>query len=165
MYRQMFEIYMPTYLHLTPYLVGIVTGYLLVMHKSQQPNPIMPRFFPYLWIPAIVFMLLIIISGYLFTAYPQTPMFIQSLYAGFHRLAWSLSIAYIIFFCEITNTGHLVKDFLSSQIFTPISKLCYSIYLIHFIITWVRYAYARQPLVFSHYTMVINFRWKSNFVF
>lgn len=35
-YREMFKIYMPTYLHLTPYLVGIVTGYILVVNKSKN---------------------------------------------------------------------------------------------------------------------------------
>lgn len=156
MYRELFQVYMPTYLHFSPYLVGIVTSYLLIQQKKQQKQ--FSPFFDYIWILSLALILMIIFGSYFFTIYPQTPVLIQSLYAGFHRLIWSLSFAYIIFYCETKKPGtSIVKDFLSCPVFIPLSKLCYLIYLLHFIITWTRFAYTRQSLVFSHYTMLNEF--------
>ncbi|UXI21530.1 Innexin inx2 [Sarcoptes scabiei] len=153
-YDEIFTIYMPTYLHLSPYLIGIFTGYFIVI--SRETSFRFPKALNYLWLLSILSMLTIILFGYFFTSYPQIPVIIQSLYAGFHRLLWSVSIAFIILYCEINHNG-FVRDFLGHKIFASLSRLSYLIYLVHFVITWTRFANARQPLIFSHSTMFNEF--------
>ena len=52
------------------------------------------------------------------------------------RLIWSLSTAALIWLC-ITGNGGLVNDFLSAKVFTPLSRLTYSVYLTHVWVIWV----------------------------
>jgi len=77
----------------------------------------------------------------------------NSFYAGLHRTAWSLCIGWTIFACA-TGHGGPINTFLSWKLFAPFGKLCYMIYLVHFLIIWMRFAYVRTPIPFSHYTMV-----------
>ena len=79
-----------------------------------------------------------------------------ALYAGLHRTLWAVCIAWIIFGCTSGNGGP-INTFLSWKLFVTMGKLSFTIYLMHFLVIWVRYAYIRQPLPFSHYTMFCEF--------
>lgn len=121
-----------------------------------------------LWAAAIGTCITIIFSTHsLNTGEYWAPIW-SALYAGLHRTAWSMSIGWIILAC-CTGYGGMflfentfiiyynlgpVNTFLTWGFFAPLSKLSYNIYLMHFLVIWTRYAYFRQRLPFSHYTMV-----------
>lgn len=55
--------------------------------------------------------------------------YLESLmYAGFHKLGWNISIAWLVL---SVTTGHapVLQNFLSSRAFAPISRLTYCAYL------------------------------------
>lgn len=47
------------------------------------------------------------------------------------RIFWSISLCYIIFAC-IHNSGGYINAFLGHQLWQPLSRLSYSIYLLHY---------------------------------
>ncbi|KAJ6223430.1 hypothetical protein RDWZM_001975 [Blomia tropicalis] len=154
-YEDMSKVYMPTYYHLTPYMVGIVTGYQLLRAKKQQ-SQVKRSVNVFLWIFCGLLTISVILSGYLFTAYTDTSLANQSIYAGFHRLIWSAAVSYLIFACE-NNQGGIFNTILSHKMFVPLGKLSYLVYLIHFIVTWARTGYTRAALVYSNYTLLNEF--------
>lgn len=151
-YEDIFKIYLPTYLHLVPYVVGIIAGYLLV-HMKQNNFKFNKYINVLFWIISIVLIFSVIASAYFFTNYTQVSLLKKSLYAGFHRLIWSICVSFLIISCEI-GQGGVVAKFFRSKMFVPLSKLCYLVYLTHYVVTWARFAYIRQPLVYSCATMV-----------
>lgn len=58
----------------------------------------------------------------------------HALYTSLSRVAWSLAICYIIYACE-HGYGGPVDLLLSITYWHPISRLNYSIYLLHFPVT------------------------------
>ncbi|GFQ87338.1 o-acyltransferase like protein [Trichonephila clavata] len=51
----------------------------------------------------------------------------------------------------------ILNRFLSWQLFTPLSRLCYSIYLLHFPILWIRISWRRSLVPFHHYDIITEF--------
>lgn len=49
------------------------------------------------------------------------------------REAWACSICWIIFACHHLESGGPIRSFLSCHFWQPLSKMCLSIYLIHFV--------------------------------
>jgi len=68
----------------------------------------------------------------------------------------SAAVAWMVFSCA-TGHGGLINYFLSMKVFDYLSKLSYSVYLLHFLVLWSRYASIRYPLPFSHYTLFCEF--------
>jgi peptidoglycan/LPS O-acetylase OafA/YrhL len=61
------------------------------------------------------------------------------------RIIWSLSIATLIWMCITGNAGFINK-FLSWKAFIPLSRLTFSVYLIHVWIVWIYWG-SRRDLV------------------
>jgi peptidoglycan/LPS O-acetylase OafA/YrhL len=52
------------------------------------------------------------------------------------KVLWSLSTASLIWIC-ISGNGSLINKILSSNIFIPLSRLTYSVYLTHVWVIWI----------------------------
>ena len=74
-------------------------------------------------------------------------------YIGMFHWLWRYIVLSENTFIILSNLGP-VNTFLTWGFFAPLSRLSYNIYLMHFLVIWTRYAYFRQRLPFSHYTMV-----------
>jgi len=61
------------------------------------------------------------------------------------RIIWSLSTASLIWIC-ISGNGGLVNKFLSSNIFIPLSRLTYSVYLTHVWVIWIYVGSRRERI-------------------
>lgn len=77
------------------------------------------------------------------------------LYDGLSRVCWSIALCYIIFACA-HNAGGPVNRFLSHPAWQPLSRLCYSIYLIHVPVIIAMAATMKTPNYFSHLTLLQN---------
>lgn len=155
-YAEAAQVYLPTYVHLGPYCVGILLGFILHHHKSKRLSPIS------LWLNFILWFIAISVAGCILLATLDwnrgirwSPMS-SGLYAGLHRTCWSLVVAWITYACA-TGNGGPVNTFLSWKLFVPLSRVSYMVYLMHFLVLWIRYASIRWTLPFSHYTMFCEF--------
>lgn len=55
----------------------------------------------------------------------------QALYESLSRVVWAVALCYIIFAC-VHKYGGPFNWFLAHPLWQPLSRVCYSIYLIHF---------------------------------
>ena len=61
------------------------------------------------------------------------------------RVIWSLSTSALIWLC-VSGNGGLINRVLSAHIFTPLSRLTYSVYLTHAWVVWLYVATRRQQI-------------------
>lgn len=55
------------------------------------------------------------------------------IYESIYRELWASSICWIIYACHQLKSGGVLRSFLSSNLWQPLSKLCFSTYVIHYI--------------------------------
>lgn len=92
--------------------------------------------------------------GVIFSYYPLIQVdstatsFEYGLYDAMSRVAWAIALVYVIFAC-CHNSGGAVNWFLSHPLWQPISRLSYSIYLLHFPVLLVTMATMKSSPYFS----------------
>lgn len=105
------------------YLVGIYTGYIIQISKHQKLN----KFIIFLgWTLSLGFL-----TTHIFHILRATVG--AFLYDSVQRELWACSICWIIYACHILKSGGFVRRMLSQAFWQPLSKLCLSIYLTHYL--------------------------------
>ncbi|RZF47022.1 hypothetical protein LSTR_LSTR013813 [Laodelphax striatellus] len=118
--------YLPTHARISPWLLGILVGYLLCQEgvKISKTQAI------YGWVlSTLPFACIVTISRYIHWEGVQHNLTLSSIHNGLNNTAWAILMAWIIVACE-TGYGGPLKSFLTWRGFQPISRLSYSIYLI-----------------------------------
>ncbi|KAF4520093.1 hypothetical protein B566_EDAN014198 [Ephemera danica] len=93
------EMYLPTYMRVTPYLVGVLLAYFMYPYKSTQVK-LNKAVVAAGWLSSVS-----VGVAVLFTlSIPYQPSYVYdrvdaAFYAGFHRLGWSLFVAWVVFAC------------------------------------------------------------------
>ncbi|XP_017489344.1 PREDICTED: nose resistant to fluoxetine protein 6-like, partial [Rhagoletis zephyria] len=118
--------YIKTHMRASSYFIGLLTGY--VVHIMQERGTKLRSLVVRLaWFTATLIGVAAMFSICRFYRSPYT--YIESfLYAGFHKLAWNLSVAWLVMAATTGHAGWL-RNFLSSRFFAPISRLTYCAYL------------------------------------
>lgn len=75
-------------------------------------------------------------------------------YQMFSRLAWSIGVAIVIFVCH-NGYGWIVNDFLSMQLWIPLSRLTFVAYLVHEIVLFMLIYTSRAPVHGTNTTYTI----------
>ncbi|KAG0429397.1 hypothetical protein HPB47_023712 [Ixodes persulcatus] len=75
---------------------------------------------------------------------------VSALYAGFHRHLWSLVFVWPFYACA-TGRGGLINKFFGWTFFFPLSRLAFSIYLVHFLVYVLRQIRMRTYLNADEY--------------
>lgn len=106
------------------------------------------------WSVSLATMLAVVIGGYPLQQIKDKPAPLWfALYDGVGRVVWSLALCYIIFAC-VHNSGGAINWFLSHPLFQPLSRLSYSIYLVHFPVIYATLLSMKSPPYFSIMTAV-----------
>lgn len=141
---------------MSPYCMGIFVGYLLY----KKPDIKLPkRLTITLWIvlPPLSFTTLLL--TYLWNgAYADLNMInpsplVSSIYVALHRFIWTSLLAWIVFAC-ITGRARFLNNLLSWPMFVPISRLSFSIYLVHLPVIMFRALNIRQTIEWTDTNMV-----------
>lgn len=124
---------------------------LIVLYCGRKYNlSLLSRLF--LWCLAGGSGLVVLISTWPWNSgQPWSPL-AAVVYSSLHRSVWSAAIAWVIFTCALGQGGP-VNTFLSWKGFLPLSKLSFSMYLVHYLVIWFRCAYAIDTYPFTHYSM------------
>lgn len=140
--------YYPTHIRFSPWLIGVFCGYIL--HNCRNRTVRIPRLINLLgWIISLALMATVIFANYpLVQPTKSLPALDHALYESLSRVAWALALSYIIFAC-VHNYGGPVNWFLSHPLWQPLSRLCYSIYLIHFPVLMVFQGTIKTSPLFS----------------
>jgi hypothetical protein len=140
-------------------LIGIWLGF--VLHENKESKVKINGFIDaMLWILSIVVVIAIVMIAHVF----QTPvvsftssLLSNALYMAFHRIAWALALAYIIFACENLKSGSIVKWFLSHPYWKPIGTMGLSLYVTHVIYMIYDMLNMRQSYYFGVWPMVSRY--------
>ena len=138
------------YIHVTPFLFGIILGYLVKTKKFTRLNKVRN----YIYWSISLFVLTIVTYdtypwsfGHEYGPWESILTFVVS------RTIWSAAITWIIWAC-VTSNGGLVNQFLSWDLWIPLSRLSYSVYLTHAWSIWLFVGSARSGLDTSVYSFV-----------
>ena len=124
-----------------PYIVGIILGYILHRMRDQPKLKLNPYFSIWIWgiagaIGASVIYGLYpyaadyVDTGILDPTYEVAPRTVSAFYNGFHRLAWSVCVAWVVLACT-KGAGGTITSILSWPFWIPLANLSYCIYLVH----------------------------------
>ncbi|XP_051862819.1 nose resistant to fluoxetine protein 6-like [Drosophila albomicans] len=151
------KIYHATHTHAAPWLIGLLCGYFLHLNRNRtfKLNQIV------IWLGWIVCLALMFAS--LFALYPAAQSgaaalttLQQSSYYTLTRIAWPLSLCWVVFAC-MKGYGGLADSFLSSPLWQPLSRLSYSAYIFHVYIELVNDKRVRSTVYLSNYDMMLSF--------
>ncbi|XP_044763413.1 nose resistant to fluoxetine protein 6-like [Coccinella septempunctata] len=148
--------YFVTHARFAPYFIGMIAGYYVyVAKKGPKELKLQKRYLIPLWILTLVGIIGCIFDGYKLIRNTDN-QWTDGIYMGFNRSAWSISISLLIFLCS-TNNGGPIQTFLSLPLFQVVSKLTYSMYLVHYIVILCVNAASRTELHFSNFTITTYF--------
>ncbi|XP_051863889.1 nose resistant to fluoxetine protein 6-like isoform X1 [Drosophila albomicans] len=151
------KVYHATHTHAAPWLIGLLCGYFLHLNRNRT----FKLNHSVIWLGWIVSLALMFVS--LFALYPATQSgaaalttLEQSFYYTLTRIAWPLSLCWVVFAC-MKGYGGLADSFLSSPLWQPLSRLSYSAYIFHVYIELVNDKRVRSTVYLSNYDMMLSF--------
>lgn len=140
-------IYNPPQYRVGAYVIGLCLGYLLSGYREPSGAKLSWQIKCCGWICS-----LLLGSIAFFGLYPAVqgwnwPIY-NVIYGSMHRILWSFSIAWIIYACYF-GFGGIINDILSWSIFTPISALSHSAYLLHMVPIMGFYLNFPFPIIYT----------------
>ncbi|XP_068628049.1 nose resistant to fluoxetine protein 6-like [Battus philenor] len=149
------EAYIKTHMKMTPYFMGILTGYIL--HRIQTQNykisAVMKTFG---WLTSCVLGTVAVFSVSLFYQdWYRYNKIEAAAYVSLQKLAWSIANSWLIIACA-TGNGGIFNKLLTWKVFVPISRLTFCAYLVNGIVELYYVSQLRHPLHVTFFTMVAN---------
>ncbi|XP_031342901.1 nose resistant to fluoxetine protein 6-like isoform X2 [Photinus pyralis] len=128
------QYYYPAYTRAAPWLIGIVLGYYLYL-SNKKKHTLPKKIVACVWILSLLVMFAIAFGGHgLMTSEGQRA--INSIYIALARPVWALAVGVVIFSCA-NGYGRSVNWFLSLPAFEVLSRLTYSLFIVHYIVIYV----------------------------
>ena len=146
--------YIKPWHRVTPYIVGLVLGYVLYRFRLSAK-----RFVNYIIFPLLTILSGIFLSLTLYGLYPQWHGYVPTkaenvIYIMFSRFTWSLGLGLLVFICHY-GFGGPINWFLSLQFWIPLSRISYNAYLVHPLILTVIFGSERKAFYYEDYNLVI----------
>merc|ERR1712142_27548 len=157
-----FFLYCGTWSRMSPYLIGMWTGY--IIYKTTNKKVTMTKWQVALgWVTAWVVGLLCVYGAYPYNnfttknygpeRYPEQS--ISDVFNGFFRGAWGLALMWVVLACHY-GYGGPINSFLGHPSWQPLSRLTYSMFLVHMIIQYLVSGSVYSLLHFDHLTVIIQ---------
>ncbi|KYN22734.1 Nose resistant to fluoxetine protein 6 [Trachymyrmex cornetzi] len=127
-YRLLDELYLPPWLRISPYIVGMITGYILTQLNGKLI--LKKRTVILCWCFGSACNIITLLSLY---DRQKVPILASAIYMSLYRVFWAVGIAWIVIAC-LTQHGGIVYQFLSFKGWVPFSRLSYGAYLLNPII-------------------------------
>ncbi|KAF2898405.1 hypothetical protein ILUMI_07770 [Ignelater luminosus] len=141
-----------------PWLMGIILGYIIFDIKQKRSKISINTFINILlWLVSLAILLACVFTGQntLEDTYVYDK-FTNAVYIALLRPGWALGVSWVMFAC-ITGHGGPINWFLSLPVFQVLSKLTYSMYLIHYTLLYILSAQTRISIYFSNLQMMYVF--------
>ncbi|KAL3870700.1 hypothetical protein ACJMK2_038744 [Sinanodonta woodiana] len=148
------KVYIKPYCRMGPYVVGLITGYVLYRTKRQIN---MPKVLNLLgWIVAASINIAVLYGLY----NPDNKHVLNEpesvAYTALYRTGWAVGVCWVVFACA-TGNGGPVNTLLSWSPFVPLSRLTYCAYLVHPVIIIYIYNVRRTTVYIAYPEMVCFF--------
>ncbi|XP_072144164.1 nose resistant to fluoxetine protein 6-like [Dermacentor andersoni] len=146
-------IYYRPYVHVTSYAVGIMLGYAVSTNVGLK----LPRLArAALWTLSTVLALLVVFGPFKWLRGDSWLGADAVAYAGLSKLAWALSLSWVVFACA-SGRGGFANRLLSWKPLIPLSRLSYGAYLIHSPLYLIRAGILRERMSLQHFNLVKDF--------
>ncbi|RZC36860.1 nose resistant to fluoxetine protein 6-like [Asbolus verrucosus] len=157
----MLNYYVQTYTRFGPYVMGMILGYVIyVIKKTEWKLKIHPKLVVLIaaaiWFVSLTGLVACIYAGHDLAVSTEYDRWGNALFIAFNRPAWALALCGVIFLC-VTGYGGPINAFLSLPVFQFLTKLSYSMYLVHYLVITVRYSAMKNIFKFSNLTLMHNF--------
>lgn len=151
--------FVPTHMRLSSYLVGIACGYFIYqMKQNDRPIKLHGLYRLLLWTLSLASLIVAMFGGYwLYQLDYQYNRIYSSLYIGFHRILWSIGMAWIIIGSISSAKPGLIIRALSSSFFVPLGKLTYSLYLVYLTVLLYQFGTTKSPFYYSFIGTIYHF--------
>lgn len=149
-------IYYATHARATPWLMGLLFGYLLHGERSKRRSCRLAGWLmQLLWLLALLLLVAVIWSVYPYTQPGRAPMspLAGAFYLCCSRLAWSLALCWLIWACQC-GRGGVINTLLSWSVWQPISRLSYCLYIWHLLVEMLNTGRLKSSQHFSNYDAV-----------
>ncbi|XP_044763430.1 nose resistant to fluoxetine protein 6-like [Coccinella septempunctata] len=149
------QYYYKTHARFGPYVIGMLAGYFI--HKMKRNgkqiklNIIVSII---LWAIAIGALIACIFDGYKLLKDDENAV-LDGLYVGLNRSIWSCAISLVIILC-VSGNGGLINTFLSLPTMQFLSKLSYSMYLVHYLVITAVNLAARDTTHFTNFEAIFQ---------
>ncbi|KAL3271387.1 hypothetical protein HHI36_021871 [Cryptolaemus montrouzieri] len=151
-----YQYYFKTHARFGPYVIGMFTGYLIYnMKKVKKPLKFSMIFISFLWVLTLAILITCIFDGFHLVKHTDNAL-ADGFYLGFNRSVWSCAVSLLILLCVFGNGGP-VNWFLSLPVFQFLSKISYSIYLIHYGLITIANVSARDTFHFNNFNVILQF--------
>ncbi|XP_069112030.1 nose resistant to fluoxetine protein 6-like isoform X2 [Argopecten irradians] len=146
--------YIKPYCRMGPYIVGMMTGYILYRTKGKYKIALPVNIF--IWIVMVIVAGLVTYGPYNETTGDWMSVDVAALYNATHKPLWGLCISWLIFACVTGNAG-FINTFLSWSPFIPLGRLTYCAYLVHPVIIFAYLRSLRENVYATDFVMVYQF--------
>lgn len=147
------DVYTRVYNRAGPYLVGIALGCVLTEVRGRRVH-MSPALVALGWAASTATCLAVLFGVFgFYQRWHQYSALEAGLYAGLHRTAWAVGVAWVVFAC-VTGHGGVVNSLLSWRPFAPLARLSYCVYLTHYAVLMVSHGLRRSPGYFSTFLTV-----------
>ncbi|XP_052903397.1 O-acyltransferase like protein-like [Anopheles moucheti] len=142
--------YHPTHARMSVWLFGVLFGYLL--HRTRDTRVKLST--PVLALGWLLTIAILVVTGYSLKQlyigdYTRIEPVADAFYESLHRSFWAFAVMWVIFVC-INGQGGLIDRFLGAPVWQPLSRLSYSMYLLHIAIQAITLTQAlRFPVEFT----------------
>ncbi|XP_015839401.1 nose resistant to fluoxetine protein 6-like [Tribolium castaneum] len=141
--------YDATYARFGPYVIGMLAGYFIYRIKTNKIRIHLKSWHVItLWLVFITGLVACVWAGYPLNVATEEDRWGDSMFLAFNRPAWAVAVVGVIFLC-VSGYGKPIDTFLSWSVFQFLTKLSYSMYLIHFAINICRNSMLRNNIKFS----------------
>ncbi|XP_055613173.1 O-acyltransferase like protein-like [Uranotaenia lowii] len=129
--------YFPTHARMGVWMLGIVFGY--VLHNTKPNSAKLPKkYFTIGWTVCLLLLGFLLYANYEFqrSDYEQFSNVLDAFYESLSRPAFGIIVMWIIYAC-IQGEGGIINEFLSADIWQPIAKLSFTMYLLHALLVFI----------------------------
>ncbi|TKR86527.1 hypothetical protein L596_011104 [Steinernema carpocapsae] len=120
-------IYDAPWIRCQPYIIGMMTGYLLIQKPKMRINWI---FNLVMWVVTAGLMAACTLTLFDWARGTEINITSRAMYSALSKPAWGLALAWIIISC-FYGYGGPINSFMSWEIWVPLGRLSYCAYLIH----------------------------------
>ncbi|XP_067662096.1 nose resistant to fluoxetine protein 6-like [Haliotis asinina] len=149
-----FDYYITPYCRMGPYIVGMVTGYLL--YKTDCKIKLNKWLVLLGWCVATASALAVLYGLYDVNNGHPVSVEVAAFYNAVHRSVWGACLCWVIFACA-TGYGGFVNTLLSWSAFVPLGRLTYCAYLVHPIVMYIFFSSQHTLVHLSDINVVIWF--------
>ncbi|KAK0413654.1 hypothetical protein QR680_006927 [Steinernema hermaphroditum] len=141
-------IYDAPWIRCQPYIIGMMTGYLLMMKPKMRINRILNLV---LWVVTFGLMATCCLTLYDWSNGTDISLTARAMYSALSKPAWGLALSWIIISC-FYGYGGPINSFMSWEIWVPLGRLSYCAYLIHVCVVVYVTGLTEGDLIWSNFS-------------